>query len=346
MCIVQRLIQLFRKFKRRRPDPSQNPVPESNLEPSSAISNPPETTGPAISAGNSPRTSARNDRYEELPESTTEPRTAIQQPILDNTAQEPRPPTSLGTRSGDNRESSSHVHGIRPDPNYTMLHVYPCIPPGSYNFPTAFTATKCLQRTSYMSKDAAKRLGLGEVEGSTHNISWLSWDKWLRCSAFIVVPDDFMDTEVALGTEWSVGESMQNRIARIPNQPIQDGFPGRGNAHNWPSNLNQSLPSRSESQHDNSHNIIQPLPSSRGLGNAAHLNSLLPPRFTIVLNPPPILPNPYALLPDSYTDIMIRLMNPQPPLSQWSHTQDFLPQNHPLQHNRNSGMGVNPRAML
>ncbi|KAI1634190.1 hypothetical protein F4809DRAFT_540254 [Biscogniauxia mediterranea] len=339
MSIVTKIKRLFRKWKERKPNPKPNPGPDAEPEPESQppylTTNDLKVTRPAVSAEDSQRTSPRNDQYEDLSESTTEPpRTVAQQPRPDNSDQEPRIPNSLEPESED-RQSLSRDNGIRPDPNCTTkLYVYPRVPSGRFEFPTAFTATKCLQKTSYINKTAAKRLGLGDVEGAKHVISWRSWDKQLRRSTFVVVSDDFMHTEVALGTEWSVDESESNQIVRVPNSD---------DAHNRQGNLNQSL----FSQHDNSHNIIQPLPSSRALGSAPPLNSLmLPPRFTIMLSPMPTLPNPYATLPVPYADIIIRLMDSQPPSSQWGRTQDFSPQNHPLQYNRNFDTGINARARL
>ncbi|KAI1495753.1 hypothetical protein F5X99DRAFT_107942 [Biscogniauxia marginata] len=234
MSIVQMFKRLFRKLKERKLNSKPNPNPEPKLEPEPEPEPPCSTkktleaTSSAVSEGNSQRTSPRNDQYEELSENITEPPTAVQQPVQDNSDQESRTP-SLEPESGDNGESLSRDNGIRPDPNFaTILYIYPRVSSGPFDYPTAFTARKCLQKTSYIIKSAANRLGLGEVEGAKHDISWLSWEGKLSCSIFVVVSDDFMNIEVALGTEWSVDESVGNQIVNVPNQQIHDRFPNRG----------------------------------------------------------------------------------------------------------------------
>lgn len=75
---------------------------------------------------------------------------------------------------------------------------------------TAFTAKRCLQKSNYITERAAKRLQLGSMKGTKHKLDWGLGSKGQR-STFIVVSDDAMDSEVALGSNRSIEETQKNQ---------------------------------------------------------------------------------------------------------------------------------------
>ncbi|XXH04257.1 hypothetical protein Hte_010671 [Hypoxylon texense] len=110
------------------------------------------------------------------------------------------------------------------DPNHDLFYFYAFDNAASgHEVIDAFAAKKCKQKSNYINESAAKRLQLPSAKGSTHELSWRSAEMesnpTTRRSKFIVVRDDEMDIEVALGTDFSAGGVVEAQNEPSTNNP-------------------------------------------------------------------------------------------------------------------------------
>ncbi|OTA98676.1 hypothetical protein M426DRAFT_325789 [Hypoxylon sp. CI-4A] len=124
-----------------------------------------------------------------------------------------REPTEAGDES-----SIADRKSIKLVLNGPQFFVYTPQPPDTNspdaNFTNAFTARRCVGQTNYIIEKAAARLKLEAVKGAMHSLRWLSDEKPQkskprcspRCSTFVVVSNDDMKVEIALGSECPADE--------------------------------------------------------------------------------------------------------------------------------------------
>ncbi|KAI4862992.1 hypothetical protein F4820DRAFT_428635 [Hypoxylon rubiginosum] len=122
----------------------------------------------------------------------------------------------------DDMPKAPECERITLDSNYSRFYFFVFNPPTST--PTdGFAAKTCSQKSNYVTQTVARRLKLPSAKGSTHELSWRSSEVELnptiRRSKFVVVSDDAMDIEVALGTEFLIGEVVEAQNEPSTNSP-------------------------------------------------------------------------------------------------------------------------------
>ncbi|KAI1455179.1 hypothetical protein F4805DRAFT_460107 [Annulohypoxylon moriforme] len=99
------------------------------------------------------------------------------------------------------------------DPSHDAFILYAISPSAPHREAIdAFTAKRCLQKSNYITERVARRLDPDFTRGIPQVLVWRSSKEEpnlaIRRSEFMVISDDAMDTEVALGTECLIGETV------------------------------------------------------------------------------------------------------------------------------------------
>ncbi|KAI0007541.1 hypothetical protein F4779DRAFT_619432 [Xylariaceae sp. FL0662B] len=91
-----------------------------------------------------------------------------------------------------------------------------------------FTAIKCLEKQNYITQSIASRLKRSSGKGTKHRLIWhakgTGIDKKTRRSTFVVIPDERLEVDVAIGSEWWREED-EEQDDTLSNQPTQEQAP-------------------------------------------------------------------------------------------------------------------------